>query len=130
VRFLGGVICLLLIAGCGSLGNREDAAADTATAFLSAVDGGNGTAACEVLAPETVSEVEQSAGEPCAQAVLGEDLPAPAPVTASEVYGQRALVRLGGETVFLAVFPGGWRVVAAGCTPRGDQPYDCVVQGG
>ena len=34
------------------------------------------------------------------------------------------------DTVFLAVFPGGWRVVAAGCTPHGDRPYDCVVQGG
>jgi hypothetical protein len=32
--------------------------------------------------------------------------------------------------VFLAAFPGGWRVVAAGCTPRGDRPYDCTLQGG
>ena len=34
------------------------------------------------------------------------------------------------DTVFLATFPGGWRVVAAGCTPRGDRPYDCTVAGG
>jgi hypothetical protein len=51
-------------------------------------------------------------------------------VSASEVYGQRAQVRLSGDTVFLAVFPDGWRVVAAGCTARGEKPYDCVLQGG
>ncbi|MET8040642.1 hypothetical protein ABZU25_07220 [Micromonospora sp. NPDC005215] len=49
---------------------------------------------------------------------------------ASEVYGQQAQVRLDGDTVLLAVFPGGWRVVAAGCTDRGDKPYDWVLQGG
>ena len=38
------------------------------------------------------------------------------------MYGQWAQVRLSGDTVFLAVFPGGWRVVAAGCTPRGSVP--------
>ena len=41
----------------------------------------------------------------------------------------KTLVRLAGDTVFLAVFPGGWRVTAAGCTPRGDRPYNCTVQG-
>jgi hypothetical protein len=46
------------------------------------------------------------------------------------VYGQWAQVRIGGDTVFLAVFPGSWRVVAAGCQSRGDRPYDCQVQGG
>jgi len=28
------------------------------------------------------------------------------------------------------MFPGGWRVVAAGCQSRGERPYDCVVDGG
>jgi hypothetical protein len=88
------------------------------------------SAACAVLAPNTASEVEQSAGKPCAQAILDEDLPAPGAVTGTDVYGQWAQVRLSDDTVFLAVFTGGWRVVAAGCRPRQDRPYDCVLQGG
>jgi hypothetical protein len=40
------------------------------------------------------------------------------------------MVRLSGQAVFLAMFPGGWRVVAAGCQSRGERPYDCVVDGG
>jgi hypothetical protein len=41
-----------------------------------------------------------------------------------------AQVRLDDDTVFLAAFPGGWRVVAAGCRPRGEaEPYDCAVEG-
>ena len=34
-----------------------------------------------------------------------------------------------GDTVFLLRFPDGWRVSAAGCTPQGEAPYDCEVQG-
>ncbi|MEU4420598.1 hypothetical protein AB0F81_08220 [Actinoplanes sp. NPDC024001] len=116
----------LLLAGCASVEERASAAAETATGFLRAVADGDGSAACGALAPETESEIDA----PCAESILSEALPAPSPVTETEVYGQRALVRMNGETVFLAVFPDGWRVVAAGCTPRGERPYDCVIQGG
>jgi hypothetical protein len=34
------------------------------------------------------------------------------------------------DTVFLAEFPDGWKVVAAACTPRDRLPYDCQVEGG
>jgi hypothetical protein len=61
--------------------------------------------------------------------VLEEELPAAGEVTGTDVYGQWAQVRLTGDTVFLAVFPDGWRVVAAGCTPRPERPYDCVLKG-
>ncbi|MEV6300173.1 hypothetical protein AB0M02_12285 [Actinoplanes sp. NPDC051861] len=101
------LICLVMLAGCGSLGEREDAAAETATAFLRAVSGQDGAAACGVLAPETMAEVEQGAGQSCAVAILSENLPAPSAVQDIQVYGQRALVRLEDESVFLAVFPGG-----------------------
>jgi hypothetical protein len=50
-------------------------------------------------------------------------------VIGSGVYGQWAQVRLTGDVVFLAAFPGGWRVVAAGCSPQGNRPYDCTLQG-
>ncbi|MEU4693874.1 hypothetical protein [Actinoplanes sp. NPDC023714] len=119
----------LLLAGCGSVGGREDAASAVAELLLSATAARDGAQACAVLAPNTVAELEDAAGKPCAEAVLDEDLPEPGPVTGSSVYGQWAQVHVAGDTVFLGVFAGGWRVVAAGCTPRGEAPYDCSLQG-
>ncbi|MEV0719669.1 hypothetical protein [Asanoa sp. NPDC050611] len=134
MRTLGlGTVVLaaaLALAGCGGPGGREDAAAAVAVRLLDAVDQGDGDAACATLAPETLADLEQSADQPCAEAILGEDLPGPGQVTTTNVYGQWAQVRLDTDTVFLAVFRGGWRVVAAGCEPRGDRPYDCTLQGG
>ncbi len=120
---------VLILAGCGSVGARGDAAASVATRMLSAVDGQDGAGACAVLAPDTVAELEESAGKPCAEAILDEDLPAAGTVTGSAVYGQWAQVRLTSDTVFLAAFPGGWRIVAAGCAPRQERPYDCALRG-
>jgi hypothetical protein len=121
---------LLATAGCGSVGDREAAARDTAVRMLTAAAGDDGAGACALLAPETAAAVEQSAGASCAEAILDEDLPTPGSVTATQVYGQWAQVRLSGDTVFLAAFPGGWRVVAAGCEQRPERPYRCTVEGG
>jgi hypothetical protein len=123
-------LAVAALAGCAAAGGRGSAAGDVATRLLTAVQAKDGGAACALLAPDTASEVEQSGGKPCAEAILDEDLPGPGAVTGTAVYGQWAQVRVGADTVFLAVFPGGWRVVAAGCKPRGDRPYDCEVQGG
>ena len=123
-------LLLVGLAGCGSVGERGDAAADVALRLLTAVHGEDGATACATLAPDTLQEVESSAGQPCDQAILDEDLPSPGRVTGTDVYGQWAQVRLTDDTLFLAVFPGGWRVVAAGCTPRGEAPYTCAIQGG
>jgi hypothetical protein len=120
----------MALTGCASVGERADAAATTAVRLLTAVQDDDGATACAVLAPDTRSELEQSAGTGCAEAILDEDLPAPGAVRKAEVFGQWAQVRLDGDTVFLAVFPDGWRVVAAGCTPRPERPYDCALQGG
>ena len=120
----------LWLAGCGSVGERGDAAADVALSLLRAVQSQDGATACATLAPKTLEDLEESAGEPCDRAVLDADLPSPGTVTGTDVYGQWAQIRLSDDTLFLAVFPGGWRVVAAGCTPQGDEPYNCTVQGG
>jgi hypothetical protein len=124
------LLSLLALAGCSSAGDRGTAVAASATGLLRAVAAGDGSAACARLAPETAAEVAQSAGKPCAEAILEEELPAPGRVLGTAVYGQRAQVRLDDDTVFLGAFGGGWRVVAAGCTGRGEQPYDCVVEAG
>jgi hypothetical protein len=123
------LVAVSAVFGCASVGDRADAAAAVAVRLLQAVDAHDGAAACAVLAPGTADEVQQSASKPCDQAILDDDLPKPGTVVDSAVFGQRAQVRLADDTVFLAMFPGGWRVVAAGCTARGDRPYDCLVQG-
>ena len=127
-RYIAISIAALTLSGCAPAGGRADAAAAVALRFLQAVAAQDGVAACATLAPDTRREVAED--EPCEQAILDADLPEPGTVEKSAVYGQWAQVRLSADTVFLATFPGGWRVVAAGCTPQGDRPYDCSVQGG
>jgi hypothetical protein len=117
-------------AGCAPAGDRAQAADAVAMKLLTAINAHDGSGACALLAPDTAAEVAQSGQKSCAEAILDEDLPAPGAVDSTNVYGQWAQVRLTDDTVFLAVFPGGWRVVAAGCTSRGERPYDCTVQGG
>lgn len=56
-------------------------------------------------------------------------LPDPGTVRSVEIWGDAAQVRFTGDTVFLLRFPDGWRIGAAGCTSRGDAPYDCEVRG-
>jgi hypothetical protein len=123
------IVVALALAGCAPAGDRGAAAGAGAGRMLTAVQSRDGAAACALLAPDTASTLEESAGKPCSGAVLDQDLPAPGAVTGTDVYGQWAQVRLADDTLFLAVFPGGWRVVAAGCTARGDRPYDCVLHG-
>lgn len=118
------------MAGCGSVDERSDAAARAAERFVTAVGDGDGTAACALLAPGTLDEVEGTSGTSCAEAVTDQDLGEPGPATAVAVYGQWAKVQLGDQAVFLAMFPGGWRVVAAGCRPRGERPFACELDGG
>ena len=118
---------LLAVSGCASVGDRADAAAAVAVGLLSAVEARDGTTACALLAPDTRRSVAEDAA--CAEAILDQDLPRPGTVRETAVYGQWAQVKLDDDTVFLAAFPGGWRVVAAGCTPQASRPYECSVEG-
>jgi hypothetical protein len=118
----------VVLSGCSGpdLSGPEDAA----TSFARAVADADGARACALLADEVSAELADTAGAPCDQAVLRQSLPAPAAVRRAERYGRQALVVTGTDTVFLSEFPAGWKIIGAGCEPRGDRPYDCAVSGG
>ena len=117
-----------MLSACG--GAQDVAVADTAEAFYRALGEGDGTAACALLTPATRSELEQSSGKACDQAILEELSDAPGDEhEVVEVFETMAQVRWHDETVFLTRMPEGWRVLAAGCRPRAGDPYDCVVKG-
>lgn len=120
---------LLTLTGCAGQGSVEDEpAARTAERFAASVTSDPVTA-CALLAPQTRVELEGEHG-PCAQSLPQQDVPEDAgSVREVKVYGKDAVAYLERDTVFLARFDDGWRVTAAGCTPNGDQPYDCDVEG-
>ncbi|MEV7617694.1 hypothetical protein [Streptomyces sp. NPDC089799] len=101
-----------------------------AAGFELALAAGDHAAACRLPAPRTREQVEQDGKQDCRHALASEDLPVAVGPARTEVYGREAMVRTASDTVFLSLFTPGWQVVAAGCTPRPDQPYDCQVAGG
>jgi hypothetical protein len=123
------VVLVLALTGCGSQ-PHEDAVISVADSFHRAVAEQDGAAACATLAPRTRSELEQSAGKPCAEAVLEEPVENAAGLGTVEVFGTQALVGDGKAATFLARFPEGWKVMAAACKPSPGGPYDCSISGG
>ncbi|MEV6734253.1 MULTISPECIES: hypothetical protein [unclassified Streptomyces] len=120
-------MAVLAVCGCGGPGPREERAESAARAFETALGASRYGQACALLAPQTRQEVAQE--EECGRALAEEALPAARGKAVAEVYGRQAMVRLRGDTLFLSQFGSGWKVVAAGCTARADQPYDCQVKG-
>ncbi|MFI5695870.1 hypothetical protein ACIA58_28720 [Kribbella sp. NPDC051586] len=120
----------MVVVAATSCGSRLPAAsAGAAERFYHAIELHDGAAACELLAPQTVHEVEQSEQAKCASAILDEDIPAGGAVVEARQYGTEAQARTGRDTAFLAEFDDGWKVVAAACTEQGQLPYDCKVKG-
>jgi hypothetical protein len=119
-----------LAAGCSSVGPDSANADSAALRFHEALASHQPAAACGLLAPRTVQEVEQSAQAPCPKGLTDANVPGASTVTATDVYGSNARVVLSGDTVFLARFGRQWKVTAAGCKPKPDLPYDCDVKGG
>jgi hypothetical protein len=117
---------LVAVAGCSS--SQTPGVSAAAQGFYTAVAEGDGAGACELLSAATVTELEQSAGKACPEAVLEEDIPEPGDVDSARVYGTMAIVTAAGDTMFLSRFPQGWLVTAAGCQ-LSDQVdrYDCAV---
>ncbi|MEU3693212.1 hypothetical protein [Streptomyces narbonensis] len=129
IRLLLGALCLGL-AGCAGVGERTDAAREAAVGFEEALRASDTHSACEALAPGTREELERD--EPCPAALAALDLGTvtdSARPVATDVYGDQARVVFAGDVVYLASFPDGWKVTAAGCTPRPGRPAHCEVQG-
>ncbi len=111
-------------------GTQDDDVADVATVFASALEAGDGTLACSVLAHSTRSELEQSTGDPCEEAILHETVRKLGSEIEVDAYGTMAQVRYQEDTLFLTRFESSWRVMAAACTPRpSSHGYDCKVKG-
>ncbi len=121
---VAGAALAVLLSGCASA--SEPDVARVATAFEDPA--GDPQERCDLLAPATLATFEADESKPCSDAIV--DVPLPGgEVTAVEVWGGDAQVRLGGDTLFLTETPAGWRVTAAGCEPHGEAPYDCEVDG-
>ncbi len=130
-RCAGVASALLIMALCTGCGSSQDAdVRSSASTFYDAVDAGDGARACELLTPRTRSELEQSSGQPCAEAIRAERVPQVDHPTDVSAFGTMAQVRYHGETTFLTRFQDGWRVVAAACTPGPAGVYDCRISGG
>lgn len=118
------------LTGCGGVDVREDAASRAATRFEESLRAADAARGCAALAPGTRDELEQNAELPCARALPDAGLPDAGPVRSVDVHGKQARVVAAGDTLFLSSFPRGWKVVAAGCTERPEQPYQCLIKGG
>ncbi|MEU4212460.1 hypothetical protein AB0F13_21100 [Streptomyces sp. NPDC026206] len=131
-RRTGAVLAAALLAttaGCGTLPERRDDVRAAAVRFEQALQAAQQTPLCDALAAGTREELEESAQRPCEQALDRQELPVAGAVRHVDVYGDQARAVLEHDTLFLARFPTGWKVTAAGCEPRSDQPYQCVVKG-
>ena len=124
---LVGGCAVLAVGGCAA---PPGPAGSTASRFDAAVGRSAWSTACAMRAPVTRDDLEQSAGSPCADALAQVGLEPAGPVVRVEVFGTMAQARMGQDTVVLARFPGGWKVLAAGCSPQVGRPYDCRLQGG
>ena len=120
---------VLATGACG--GSSDTAVSSVSDTFRQALAQQDGERACALLSAQTVSDLEQADGRPCATAVLHEDVPTTGNPTGVEVYGRMAQVRYADDTIFLSRFHQGWRLVAAGCqlASGAAQRFDCQVKG-
>ncbi|MDQ0847108.1 hypothetical protein [Streptomyces sp. V1I6] len=129
-RAVAVVALVFMTSACGSLDERRDDVTAEVTGFEQALGADQFARVCAALAPETLEELEQSAKSRCEQAIGEADLTEAGVVRRVDVYGDQARVVLEKDTVFLSHFPTGWKVTAAGCTPREGRPYQCELKGG
>ncbi|WP_137992569.1 hypothetical protein [Streptomyces vilmorinianum] len=120
---------LVGLVGCAGVEGRARSAEAAALAFVAELHAPDPSRACDALAPSTREELEEQ--EPCATALaeLRIEPPSPTVPVRTDVFGSQARVVLGAGHLYLASFPDGWKITAAGCTPRPGRPDRCAVKG-
>ena len=112
-------------------GDQEAAVRSTAERFYSAVERGDGQAACEELSEDTVDQLEQSEGTDCERAAVELELSG-SRAREVQVFSDSGMVTFErGDRVFLTQEPDGWKVSAAGCRVNEDAddvPHECSVE--
>jgi hypothetical protein len=124
-----GIAVLLAVSGCAGSNPGSDEAARTAQDFHAALAEGDEQAACGLLTPAAADKVEEEDAGSCARKLSGLNLPEASAVVESKAYGRNAQVALDRDTVFLTLSGGSWKITGAGCTSRGENPYNCEVEG-
>lgn len=118
-----------LLGGCADA--RTDAMAAAAERFEAAARD-DPVAACALLSPPTRTALEEQAEAPCPRALPGVGLPRAGAARHATLAGHSGQVRLDGDTIFLALYDDGWRVLAAGCARSSADPslpYECTLEG-
>lgn len=119
------LLAVALLAGCTADVTAGEVAS-AAERFVSATP----ATACGLLAPDTFRRFQRDHGD-CVTAISELSLPKAANVLRVEVAGESAQAHLPDQVLFLARFPQGWLVTAAGCSREpGDEPsepYECEV---
>lgn len=124
------------LAACATSRPSGEVATSTTEELYRAIGASDGAAACTLLTPAVVEVLEEDSGGSCDTAVLdgdvGEDLRSRADgdAVSSRIAGRLAQVMTSTDVVFLTVSGDGWLITAAGCDPREDRPYHCVLEGG
>lgn len=135
-RLGSGLGAALVVAAVASLATACSASAGTQAAdrtareALRAASAHDTATLCALLTPATAHALEEQESAPCPTAARSLDLGQPSAGGPTQVWGDEALVPMGTATVFLDEVDGRWRVRAAGCSLREDQPADCRLGGG
>jgi hypothetical protein len=127
-----GLLVLLLAAmGCGQSDDRSQAR-EVAERFFAAVESRDGAAACAQLSADARTALERDEGKPCDEAIGDLEIE-PGPLAHVELFLANAKADLeNGDSAFLSLTTGGWRLSAVGCRP-GDgspsrTPMDCELE--
>ena len=123
---IGIAVLPVILGGCAE--GQRPAIEGVVSAFGSAMASGDARAACALLTAATLDAVEYRQSQPCAAVLAQLSLPGGDIIGTAE-WGDQAQVHTTTDTLFLTRTSQGWRISAAGCSPRGEAPYACKVEG-
>ncbi|MFD8497051.1 hypothetical protein [Amycolatopsis sp. NPDC059657] len=126
IRTIAAVLLTCAVTACGSPADAAPSA--VARQFTEAIGSGDPAAACALLAPRAKDALVATTARPCAVGLAALRLPHAPPATPA-VWSSEAQAKSADDTVFLHEFSDGWRITGAGCHPRNEQVYDCLVGG-